>query len=257
MVVVAEEMGITSACILKSKQALAQHRLYALIDSPAALRLFMQHHIFCVFDFMSLVKSLQRHLTGMELPWLPPAHPQLARLINEIVLDEETDCIEGHPTSHFELYLKAMQEFGADTTQIDTFIQQLRNAVPLLLAMDAAAVPQPARDFMSTTFQTLDLLPEVQATVFFHAREDIIPPMFIEMVRNLQSIGLNCDTLLLYLEWHIELDGGIHGPKAQQILAQMLIQKPELTPLAVQAVEQAFLARLALWDYLADAIIAL
>lgn len=248
------ELSISSECILETKQALGQHRLYGLIDSPAALRIFMQHHIFCVWDFMSLVKSLQLNLTGMQLPWLPPTQPHLARLINEIVLDEETDCIEGHPTSHFQLYLVAMQEAGADISQISAFIGHLRNQAPLPMAMEAVEVPPCAQAFIKTTFQTLEKLPAVQATVFFHAREDIIPPMFIEMVRNLQTTGLNCRTLLLYLERHIELDGGTHGPKAQQILQQMFSQKPELLPDAIQAVEHALLARLTLWNQIADAI---
>ncbi len=248
------ELSIASDCIVETKQALAQHRLYALIDSPAALHVFMQHHIFCVWDFMSLVKSLQLNLTGMQLPWLPSQYPQLARLINEIGLDEETDCIEGHPTSHFQLYVTAMEEAGADVSLINTFIGHLGNQVPLQMALEAAEVPQSAQNFIKSTFQTLENLPEVQATVFFHAREDIIPPMFIEMVRNLQNTGLNCRTLLLYLERHIELDGGTHGPKAQQILQQMFSQKPELLPEATQAVEKALLARLALWNQIADAI---
>jgi hypothetical protein len=72
----------SSSRIVELKHALKDHPVYAQIDSPQALRLFMEHHIFCVWDFMSLVKSLQLHLTGMILPWRPPKNLELASLIN-------------------------------------------------------------------------------------------------------------------------------------------------------------------------------
>lgn len=246
------QQSISSAEISEIKQALGAHRLYGLIDTPQKLRLFMQHHIFCVWDFMSLLKSIQRNLTGCDIPWLPPRYPKLARLINEIVLDEETDNIDGNPISHFQLYSAAMREVGADLTQIDALLSEVACEAPLALAMNNANVPPCAQAFVSATFQSLEETAEVQAAVFFHAREAIIPPMFIEMVQNLQHTGLKCDTLVLYLERHIMLDGDEHGPKAQKMIEQMFTHQPELYPKAVKAVEQALAARLALWDALAE-----
>lgn len=245
------QQSISSQIILETRQALAQHRLYSLIDSPARLQFFMQHHVFCVWDFMSLVKSIQLSFTGCRLPWLPPKYPRLARLMNEIVLDEETDWIGNRPISHFELYLEAMRETCADLSSIHSLIEQIGEGHVLEWACEMAHVPKAACQFMSTTFQTLREIPEVQAAVFFHAREAIIPPMFVEMVGNLQQRGLNCDTLLLYLERHIALDGDEHGPKAQQMLDQIFAQNPGLYPVAIQAVEKAIQARLTLWDAIA------
>jgi len=251
------KQSISSEIILETHRALEQHRLYSLIDSPAKLHIFMQHHVFCVWDFMSLVKSIQLTLTGCHLPWLPPKYPKLARLINEIVLDEETDVIEDRPISHFQLYLEAMRETGADLSSINALIDRIGEGHGLELACEMAKVPKAACQFMNATFQTLREIPEVQAAVFFHAREAIIPPMFVEMVRNLQQRGLNCDTLLLYLERHIALDGDEHGPKAQQMLDQIFAQNPALYPMAIHAVEQAIRARLALWDAIAERIEAI
>ena len=73
------------------RQRLMQHPLYKSITDERGLQIFMASHVFCVWDFQCLLKSLQRHLTCVEVPWLPSADPEARRLINEIVLDEESD----------------------------------------------------------------------------------------------------------------------------------------------------------------------
>ena len=243
-------LELNSPRIETLKCQLAEHRLYAQIDSAETLRLFMAHHIFCVWDFMSLIKSLQFNLTGATLPWRPPANSAMARLINEIVLDEETDCIDGQVTSHFELYLCGMSEIQADTTRIQALLDHLAQGFTLDEAMAVSGVPACAQAFMQSTFRSLQETPEVQAAVFFHARESIIPPMFIEMVQHLQHTGLNCQTLLVYLQRHIALDGDTHGPKAQELLQHLFHEKTYLIPVAIEAIESALQARLALWDVL-------
>lgn len=80
----------------------------------------MQGHVFAVWDFMMLLKQLQRKLTCVDKIWLPPKSNNTARFINEIVVGQQTDV---HPdgknhASHFQLYLEAMREVGADTTVI-------------------------------------------------------------------------------------------------------------------------------------------
>jgi hypothetical protein len=88
------------------RSQLIGHPLYAKIKTIDHLNVFMEHHVFAVWDFMSLLKSLQRNLTCVNLPWVPVGNPQTRYLINEIVLGEESDVDEqGLRTSHFELYL--------------------------------------------------------------------------------------------------------------------------------------------------------
>src|ERR1700744_5982091 len=104
------------------REALLDHPLYDNVASLADLRLFMEDHVFAVWDFMSLLKRLQQDMTCITVPWFPADNARAARLINDIVIGEETDVDpDGSYVSHLDLYLRAMQEIGASTRQFDAF----------------------------------------------------------------------------------------------------------------------------------------
>ena len=114
------------------RERVVMHPLYDHLRDEGAIRLFMEAHVFAVWDFQSLLKALQRLLTCVEVPWLPTPDPQARRLLNEIVLDEESDEAPGGGyLSHFELYLQAMRECGAKRTTIETFLGSLRAGLPV------------------------------------------------------------------------------------------------------------------------------
>jgi hypothetical protein len=73
--------------------AIVAHPVFRRLTSVTALRIFMEHHVYAVWDFMSLLKALQRAVTCIELPWVPCGDPAARRFINEIVLDEESDQV--------------------------------------------------------------------------------------------------------------------------------------------------------------------
>ena len=70
---------------------IVHHKLYSAIEDIEDMRIFMQYHVYAVWDFMSLLKSLQKNLTCVNVPWFPTGDADTRYLINEIVTGEELD----------------------------------------------------------------------------------------------------------------------------------------------------------------------
>jgi hypothetical protein len=232
------------------RDQLANHSLYSAIRTPAHLRIFMESHVFAVWDFMSLLKSLQRALTSVDLPWTPTAHPASRRFINEIVFGEESDIYEGRPLSHFEIYLEAMRRAGSNTTPIEHTLKTATSTDPATLNRALQQAPAPARDFVRTTFRIIrEGSVAAQAAAFTFGREDAIPSMFRSLVRDLNhQLHGDLSQFLWYLERHIEVDGEDHGPLSLRMVSDLCGDDPTLWEEAAQAAEEALRARIALWD---------
>jgi len=248
-----------NAAIAPARQRLVEHPLYQRINTLDELQLFTEQHIFAVWDFMSLLKALQQQLTCTSLPWLPVGNAETRYLINEIVTGEESDIDElGARVSHFELYLRAMHQIGASTTAIDQFIGALRNGHDVSDAMENAAIPAPAKAFVRHTFNAIsDCQPHELAAVFTFGREDLIPAIFIEMVRGIADrFPGKVDTLRYYLERHIEVDGDHHSQLAYQMTAELCGNDEGKWQQATDAAIAALEARLVLWDGIAERLFA-
>ncbi len=247
-------IAFIEAHIAPLRARLAAHPLYRSIRTEPDLRLFMQSHVFAVWDFMSLLKALQSRLTCTSTPWLPTQYPASRRFINEIVLGEESDEYPlpdgtSQPISHFELYLQAMQEAGADPSAILNLIDALPSS-PIYEALRNIEISRGARDFVCTTFNLIDTGKlHALASAFTFGREDLIPDMFRALVRDLsaQNNG-NLATFIWYLERHIEVDGEDHGPLSLRMVADLCGQDGQKWHEAAEAAAEALEARLALWD---------
>lgn len=234
----------------QKKLQLCSHPLFIEITSVNKLQTFMEHHVFAVWDFMTLTKRLQQDLTCTHLPWLPPADPQAARLINEIVLGEESD---EHPTqghcSHFELYLEAMAEVGADTTPIRRFIELQRQGVQASAALHRLDVLPGVAGFVDSTLDiALNAPTHCVAAAFVHGRESVIPLMFERILHSNVCIARQAPTLSHYLSRHIELDAQDHGPAAQQLLQRLIGADTARHSQADHVALAAVQSRLSFWD---------
>ena len=231
------------------RRQLEDHPLYREIYSLGQLRIFLQAHVFAVWDFMSLLKSLQASVTCVNAPWAPSAYPQSRRLINEIVLGEESDSFQSGFLSHFEVYLQAMSEAGADTSAIDSLLKELSAGRTLAGALSIAQPPSEALTFVRSTFSFIDTnKPHVAAAAFTFGREDLIPDMFRQMVKDLRRNFENVALFEYYLDRHIEVDGDSHGPMALQMVEELCGGDDRKWDEAASAARSAMAARIALWD---------
>ena len=247
------------------RSSLLSHPVYDRIDDVHSLRLFMKSHVFAVWDFMTLLKSLQRSVTCMDLPWVPPRDRICARLINDIVLEEETDEPEkGAYISHFELYLEAMQEVGADTRPILGVVEGIRGGRRFEELIDHAQVPESTRNFSRVTLQLASEAPHMVASAFLLGRESVIPAMFRRILGEVNERGDRWSRVMgvvrrrfrtvdqhralrLYLDRHIHLDGGDHTPMGERLLMVLCGDDRQKWDQAANAARRALEARIALW----------
>lgn len=238
----------------EARDRVVKHPLYANLATHEALVTFMEHHIFAVWDFMSLLKSLQRRLTCVTVPWVPTGPTGSRRLINDIVMVEESDELGDGFISHFELYVRGMHEAGADTKPIEALVELLRGGLDVRTALVDAGVPRPSVDFANTTWTIIDSTPvHCQAAAFAFGREDLIPDMFTQVVAVNERSG-KLGTFVDYLERHIEVDGEEHTPMAMQMLADLCGDDDEKWRACAETVNTALAARARLWDDILAAI---
>jgi hypothetical protein len=226
------------------------HKLYSALESIEDIKLFMQEHVFAVWDFMSLLKGLQNKLTNTSTPWTPAVNPNIARFINEIVLDEETDVNElGEPMSHFEMYLDAMDQIKAETKQIDSFLSLIKKGETLNLAANKVNLNENTFKFISFTFNVIASNETHKiAAAFTFGREDVIPDMFFQIINQSKTEDNSYSKLTYYLKRHIELDGDEHGPLSLKMIEMLCGTDQKKWHEVLDVSKQALQHRIALWD---------
>ena len=228
------------------KEEIVNHSLYKNLNAIDDIAILMEHHVYAVWDFMSLLKALQSLLTSTSSPWKPVGEGQIRRLINSIVLEEESDIdINGNPSSHYEMYLDAMKQCGANTTAIEGFVNTVNsNNLPF--------VNKGVNDFLNSTFDIIKShQPHKIAAAFTFGREDLIPEMFTEIVKGYNTNN-KLDKFIYYLERHIELDGGEHGPLALKLVSDLCGNDEAKWKEVEEVAISSLIARKKLWDVISS-----
>lgn len=239
------------------RNKLKEHSLYEQLKSIEDIRIFMSMHVFAVWDFMSLLKALQIKLTNTSVPWTPRPRASLARFINEIVHAEESDLNEkGEAKSHFEMYLESMQQIDSDATEINHLIKGLKNGDSIHSIIDGLYIDSCVKDFMRFTFSVIESgKPHCIAAAFTFGREDLIPDMFIEILKQADSKNTKFNKLTYYLDRHIELDGDEHGPLSLQMVEELCENDPIKIEEVLQVSKEALQSRIGLWNGIREKII--
>ncbi len=233
------------------RRRLLTHPLYAALDTPEALCRFQRLHVFAVWDFQTLLLALRRHLTRTELPWIPEGDPGIRRLLNEIVVAEESDEDgRGGHLSHFELYREAMRQSRADVRPIDRFLAGLRRGRPLPVALDACGIPREVRDFVGLTWRIArEGKPHRLAAAFTIGREELIPDLFHQVVRRISRRHPGrFERFRWYLERHIDVDGNEHGPASRRMLDLLCRGSARKRQEALATGREVLESRIGLWD---------
>ncbi len=240
------------------KETLLHHTLYEKVKTIDDLHQFLECHVYAVWDFMSLLKALQSKLTCTTTPWFASVNPQTRYLINEIVLAEESDLtLDGKRLSHFEMYVDAMKDCGADTIELTTFITDVLDTKNVFIAIKKSSLHPNVKAFLDFTFRIIEEGKTHKiAAAFTFGREDLIPNMFTEILKNFQQNFPETDLskLIYYFERHIELDADEHGPMAMEMINELCGNDSkkwmEVEEVSVLALEK----RIELWDAIEEKI---
>lgn len=248
-----------NAKIEPQKELLLHHPLYKKVQTIEDLQCFLENHVYAVWDFMSLLKALQAKLTCTTTPWFATKNPETRYLINEIVLAEESDLsIEGRRLSHYEMYIEAMQSCGANTTGIEHFLSEVDSLQNIFVAIKKSTLHPNIKNFLDFTFKVIEEGKAHKiAAAFTFGREDLIPSMFTEILKNFQENFPKTDLskLIYYFERHIELDADEHGPMAMKMITELCGNSEqkwaEVEEVSILALEK----RIGLWDAIEESIL--
>lgn len=232
------------------RQAIVSHPVYGMLRTRPALATFTEHHVYALWARLTLTRALQRRVNGVDLPWRPSTFPtRFVRAINRMVLDAESDRFEPlHDLSHFELYLQAMQEVGADPAAVRGLIDSG--------GLDPEGLPNAAEPLVAFIDQTATRgMNEEVTAVLYHGFATLSADVGAGILRGIGHFGHDAHLLRTYAARRLQLD---EARDVTELLGQLLSHMTRgdvvRSQWARQAAQRVLDLRAALWDGAAAAI---
>ena len=249
-----ENLEIYKKELSQLKKSIRKHTLFSNKLTNRQIAIFMESHIYSVWGFMSLLKSLQYGLSSNNLPWIPTSNTTngLVNFINEIVLSEESEYIKGVGfTSHFEIYLLAMKKIGAKANEIKKLIKNIEKNKKYKDAILDIKINKEVKDFLDFDIKTSqsNSLPKIIGG-FTLAREQVIPNMFEYIIPAIKD-KKSAKYFITYLKRHITIDGDRHGPLATRLLKIICTSNNDMC-IAYKSGIKSLRLRLKVWDKVAS-----
>ena len=176
------------------------------------------------------------------------------RLINEIVLGEETDGIRpGVFVSHYDLYLAAMEGWMRIFGRFGVLSDPSATGLSAERALNPLPISDTTKNFVLTTLSLAEGAPHQVATAFLMRREAIIPSMFEQILSHQNTTeDFSYEWLVYYLDRHNELDAEEHGSMVAELLRVLCGDDAQRWRETLEIPRQAIEVRVQLWSGVAE-----
>ncbi|MBC7530277.1 MAG: DUF3050 domain-containing protein [Oligoflexus sp.] len=233
-------------------QILETHKLYKNLNDESALRIFVEHHILCVWGYGFLLRNLYQDLVARVEPLASQAQKEAQKLIAEIMIEEEfEEQADGTLSSHLELYLEAMQILGADMAPTMSLFDMYESGQTWKIGLQQSNFPSLAARYARCILSFAERPLHERAALLFYEGEPFIPDNFLV---HLSSFGASTEGLVEYFERHIE---GLKKPgfSASGRLVELFCgDDAQLNDEAEKAAELIMNLRIELWNEISDRV---
>jgi hypothetical protein len=143
-----------------------------------------------------------------------------------------------------------MKELSIEPSPILSDFLQATSIEQILQKVAVSSLDSSIKQFLTFTFESINNRPiEEIAAIFTFGREDLIPGMFQLIVDQLkQDAPKQVETLVYYLERHIEVDGDHHSQLAYRMMEELCGNDSDKWQGATNAAIESLQVRKALWD---------
>ncbi len=236
--------------ISELRNQLQNHKLYNSLKSIDDIKVFMEYHVFAIWSFALLLNNLQINMTEVRTSSISLEKSTDSVLINETVLEEEIETNKVSQTqSHFEIYFDAMRQADARTNEINNFIKLIQFNNSVNYSLNKTNIDKRVADFVKFSFSvTKTNKPHLIASALIFGQEEVIPGMFIEILRNVDSENKFYNKLKYYLQGHIDLDIDKQRPLSIKIVSEICNNNQQKWDETITIAKQSLEKRIALWD---------